>query len=68
MCWLWVGCSFECAGREVHRADLEAGLRSLGVDAPLLTVGPERVHLSGTSGIEGLDDFDLHHRPRSERT
>ena len=49
-------------GREVHRAGLEAGLRSLDVDAPLLTVGPERVRLSGTSGIEGLDDFDVHHQ------
>jgi hypothetical protein len=48
-------------GREEHRADLEAGLHQLGIDAPLLTVGSERVRLSGTSGIPGMDDFDVHH-------
>jgi hypothetical protein len=51
---LFVGC-------EEHRADLEAGLHQLGVDSPLLTVGSERVRLSGSSGILGMDDFDVHH-------
>lgn len=48
-------------GREKHRADLEAGLRHLDIDAPLLTIGARRARLSGASGIRGLDDFDVHH-------
>lgn len=48
-------------GMEQHRADLEAGLRRLSIDAPLLTVGPERVRLSDTSAINGLEDFDERH-------
>lgn len=49
-------------GREEHRADLEHGLVRLGIEAPLLTIGAERVRLSGASAIAGLDDFDeLHH-------
>ena len=44
-------------GREEHRADLEAALRALNIAVPLLTVGSERVRLSATSGIKGLDDF-----------
>jgi hypothetical protein len=48
-------------GREEHRADLEHGLRRLGIEAPLLTVGAERVRLSGASGTTGLDDFDEQH-------
>lgn len=49
-------------GLEAHRADLEGGLRALDIDAPLLTVGPDRVRLSGASSVPGLDDFDEHHR------
>lgn len=49
-------------GREEHRADIEGSLRHFDVDAPLLTVGRERVRLSGASGVRGLDDFDIHHR------
>ena len=49
-------------GREEHRADLEAALRALNIAAPLLTVGSERVRLSATSGIKGLDDFDTQHQ------
>ncbi|HEX8105692.1 MAG TPA: hypothetical protein VF533_23960 [Solirubrobacteraceae bacterium] len=48
-------------GREELRADLEAGLRALRIDAPLLTVGVDRVRLSGASAVSGLDDFDVHH-------
>ena len=48
-------------GREEHRADLEHGLRLLDIEAPLLTVGAERVRLSGASGTPGLDDFDVGH-------
>lgn len=48
-------------GREEHRADLEASLRHLDIDAPLLTVGAIRVRLSGASGTSGVDDFDVHH-------
>ncbi len=48
-------------GTEEHRADLEGGLRRLSIDAPLLTVGPDRVRLSDTSSISGLDDFDQSH-------
>ena len=48
-------------GREEHRANLERGLRHLDIEAPLLTIGAERVRLSGASGIHGLDDFDQHH-------
>ncbi|HEX7290775.1 MAG TPA: hypothetical protein VF250_06560, partial [Conexibacter sp.] len=49
-------------GREEHRAALEAGLRHLDIEAPLLTVGRSRVRLSGASAVAGLDDFDVHHR------
>lgn len=48
-------------GREEHRADLEHGLRLLGIEAPLLTIGAERIRLSGASGTPGLDDFDVGH-------
>jgi hypothetical protein len=48
-------------GREEHRASLEASLRHLDISAPLLTVGAERVRLSGASATQGLDDFDEHH-------
>lgn len=48
-------------GTEEHRADLEGGLRRLSIDAPLLTVGSERVRLSDTSGIRGLGGFDESH-------
>jgi len=48
-------------GLEEHRADLEAALRGLKINAPLLTIGAQRVRLSNTSGIRGLDDFDHHH-------
>lgn len=48
-------------GREEHRGELERGLRHLGINTPLLTVGPNRVRLSSASGTPGLDDFDVHH-------
>lgn len=48
-------------GREEHRAALEAGLRHLDMEAPLLTVGSHRARLSGASAVNGLDDFDHHH-------
>lgn len=48
-------------GREEHRADLERGLRQLGIDAPLLTVGSDRVRLSGANATPGLDDFKVRH-------
>jgi hypothetical protein len=48
-------------GREEHRAELEAGLRHLEIEAPLLTIGSARVRLSGSSGIPGLDDCDEAH-------
>ncbi len=48
-------------GQEEHRAELERALRNLGIDAPLLTIGAERVRLSGASAIRGLDDFDRQH-------
>jgi len=48
-------------GREEHRADLERGLRHLDIDAPLVTIGAQRVRLSGASEIDGLDDFDQQH-------
>ena len=38
-------------GLEEHRADLEAALRGLKINAPLLTIGAQRVRLSNTSGI-----------------
>lgn len=46
-------------GQEEHRSALEMGLRE--IQAPLLTVGAQRVRLSGTSGMLGLDDFDVRH-------
>jgi hypothetical protein len=49
------------AGLEDERAALEHALRALDIEAPLLTVGPRRVRLSGASGIAGLDDFDFRH-------
>lgn len=49
-------------GREEFRADLEAAQQQLGLVAPLLTVGADRVRLSGASATPGLDDFDVHHR------
>jgi hypothetical protein len=48
-------------GREEHRGDLERSLRHLGINTPLLTVGPTRVRLSSSSGTPGLDDFDVQH-------
>jgi hypothetical protein len=48
-------------GTEENRPELERGLRHLDIDAPLLTVGPSRIRLSGASGITGLDDFDHRH-------
>lgn len=48
-------------GREEHRTGLETGLRKLDIDAPLLTVSADRVHLSEGDGILGLDDFDVPH-------
>ena len=48
-------------GREKHRAELEAGLGHLKIEAPLLTLSAERVRLSGTSGIQGLEDCDVQH-------
>jgi hypothetical protein len=48
-------------GNEDERAGLEQGLASLNIKAPLLTVGADRVRLSDTSGIPGLDDFDVSH-------
>lgn len=44
---------------ESHRADVESCMAHLGVRSPLLTVGRERVRLSGTDGVAGLSDFDL---------
>ncbi len=48
-------------GREEHRAELEAGLRHLNIQAPLLTLGAVRVRLSGSGGIQGLEDCDEQH-------
>lgn len=48
-------------GREEHRAGLEASLRHLDINAPLLTVGADRVRLSDASGTASIDDFDVHH-------
>lgn len=48
-------------GNEDERAGLEQGLAALKIQAPLLTVGADRVRLSDTSGIAGLDDFDVKH-------
>jgi hypothetical protein len=49
-------------GREEHRADPGVGLRHLNIQAPLLTVGQQRVRLSAASGVPGLDDFAVSHR------
>ncbi len=48
-------------GHEEERADLETALTHLAINAPLLTVGRDRVRLSDTSGVRGLDDFDRTH-------
>jgi hypothetical protein len=49
-------------GLEDERAALEHALRTLEIEAPLLTVGSRRVRLSGASGVAGLDDFDHRHK------
>jgi hypothetical protein len=48
-------------GIEEERLSLERGLTELGVIGPLLTIGRDRVRLSGTSEVPGLDGFDEHH-------
>jgi hypothetical protein len=54
-----VACMF--VGLEEERADLETALTHLGINAPLLTIGRDRVRLSDTSAVHGLDDFDRVH-------
>jgi hypothetical protein len=49
-------------GLEEHRATIEAAIRRLDIDTPLLTIGRERVRLSGASAVAGLDDFDEQHQ------
>jgi len=48
-------------GLEEHRPRLEAALRRLEIDAPLLTLDAEQVYLSGAVGIDGLEDFVQEH-------
>lgn len=45
---------------EENRARIELGLTEAGIHAPLLTVGRDRIRLTGSSSVDGLDDFDIH--------
>ncbi len=47
-------------GTEDHRPDLEQGLQELG-SVPLLTIGADRVQLSGVGRTPGLADFIERH-------
>ena len=49
-------------GTEEERASLEHGLTVLGMTGPLLTVSRERVRLTGTGDIPGVDSFDERHQ------
>jgi hypothetical protein len=48
-------------GTEEQRPSLELGLLELGITGPLLTIGRERVRLTGTSDVPGLNGFDERH-------
>lgn len=49
-------------GMEAERPSLEHGLTALGITGPLLTVSRDRVSLTGTGDVPGLDDFDERHQ------
>lgn len=48
-------------GTEEERPSLEQGLVALTITGPLLTIGRERVRLTGTSEVPGLNGFDEPH-------
>ncbi len=50
------------AGNETHRGDLEASMVQHNIEAPLLTVGPDRARLTQVEGASGLEAFDVRHQ------
>jgi hypothetical protein len=49
-------------GNEIHRNDLEDSMARHDVQAPLLTVGSDRVRLTGIEPASGLKAFELAHK------
>ncbi len=49
-------------GNEAYRGDLEASMVQHEIEAPLLTVGPDRARLTQLEGASGLEAFDVRHQ------
>jgi hypothetical protein len=50
------------AGNETHRDDLEASMVQHEIQAPLLTLGPDRVRLTQVELVSSLEAFDVRHQ------
>lgn len=49
-------------GNGAHRGDLEASMVQHEIGAPLLTLGPNRAHMTQVESASGLEAFDVRHQ------